>query len=295
MFKQKLKEKAYKSFDKLITGPSFIKNTTPIKPAPRKNLFIPIFSAALACSVIGAITLTTVLRNNARINNENARIRELEDTYISPFEGKYGIYLSFWQITDMKNPDNQNGILHNYHAVHIVLGEVVEEGWLEFNNTETKETYTPVLNFRGQEARDEYGNTIYEIKQEQYNYATVHFADERTAKIKMAVEENTVSIGNEEWDKQTDSIWGRMPFLGTYKADNGNTIEVKEDATMVEHSAKEDRNIDCYVIKYKKDNISINYTEEVKKNKLVTRQTDIKLVDDKYQFVKDGKTYIRQA
>lgn len=295
MFKQKLKEKAYKSFDKLITDPSFIKNVTPIKPAPRKNLFIPIFSATLACSVIGAVTLTTVLRNNARINNENARIRELEDTYISPFEGKYGIYLSFWQITDMKNPENQKGVLYNYHAVHIVLGEIVEEGWLEFNKTETKETYTPVLNFRGQEAKDEYGNTIYEIKQEQYNYATVHFADERTAKIKMAVEENTVSIGNEEWDKQTDSIWGRMPFLGTYKADNGDTIEVKEDATMVEHSAKEDRNIDCYVIKYKKDNISINYTEEVKKNKLVTRQTNIKLVDDKYQFVKDGKTYIRQA
>jgi hypothetical protein len=111
----------------------------------------------------------------------------------------------------------------------------------------------------------------------------------------MALEDNTVSIGDEEWDAQTDSIWGRMPFLGTYKADNGDTIEVKEDATMVEHSAKEDRNIDCYVIKYKKDNISINYTEEVKKNKLVTRQTDIKLVDDKYQFVKDGKTYIRQA
>ena len=295
MFKQKLKEKAYKSFDKLITNPSFIKNTAPIKPAPRKNLFIPIFSAALACSVISAVTLTTVLRNQSRINNENARIRELENTYISPFEGKYGIYLSFWQITDMKNPENQNGVLHNYHAVHIVLGEVVEEGWLEFNKTETKETYTPVLNFRGQEAHDEYGVTIYEIKQEQYNYATVHFADERTAKIKMAVEENTVSIGNEEWDKQTDSIWGRMPFLGTYKADNGDTIEVKEDATMVEHSAKEDRNIDCYVIKYKKDNISINYTEEAKKNKLVTRQTDIKLVDDKYQFVKDGKTYIRQA
>ena len=295
MFKQKLKEKAYKSFDKLITDPSFIKNTAPIKPAPRKNLFIPIFSAALACSVISAVTLTTVLRNQSRINNENARIRELENTYISPFEGKYGIYLSFWQITDMKNPENQNGVLHNYHAVHIVLGEVVEEGWLEFNKTETKETYTPVLNFRGQEAHDEYGVTIYEIKQEQYNYATVHFADERTAKIKMAVEENTVSIGNEEWDKQTDSIWGRMPFLGTYKADNGDTIEVKEDATMVEHSAKEDRNIDCYVIKYKKDNISINYTEEAKKNKLVTRQTDIKLVDDKYQFVKDGKTYIRQA
>ena len=37
MFKQKLKEKAYKSFDKLITDPSFIKNTAPIKPAPRKN------------------------------------------------------------------------------------------------------------------------------------------------------------------------------------------------------------------------------------------------------------------
>ena len=41
----------------------------------RKNLFIPIFSAALACSVIGAVTLTTVLRNQSRINNENARIR----------------------------------------------------------------------------------------------------------------------------------------------------------------------------------------------------------------------------
>ena len=112
MFKQKLKEKAYKSFDKLITDPSFIKNTAPIKPAPRKNLFIPIFSAALACSVIGAVALTTFLRTNARINNENARIRELEDRYISPFAGKYGIYLSFWQITDMKNPDNQKGILH---------------------------------------------------------------------------------------------------------------------------------------------------------------------------------------
>ena len=35
MFKQKLKEKAYKSFDKLIVDPSFIKNTAPIKPAPR--------------------------------------------------------------------------------------------------------------------------------------------------------------------------------------------------------------------------------------------------------------------
>lgn len=295
MFKQKLKEKAYKSFDKLITDPSFIKNTAPIKPAPRKNLFVPIFSAALACSVIGAIALTTFLRTNSRINNENARIRELEDRYISPFAGKYGIYLSFWQITDMKNPDNQKGILHNYHAVHVVLGEVVEEGWLEFANTETKDIKTPVLNFRGQQAYDERGNAMYDTKQEQYNIVTVHFADERTAEIKMSLVDNTVAINQEQWDAQTDSIWGRMPFLGTYKADNGSTIEVKEDATMVEHTAKEDKNIDCYVIKYKKDNISINYTEEVKKNKLVTRQTDIRLVDGNYQFVKDGNTYIRQA
>ena len=84
-------------------------------------------------------------------------------------------------------------------------------------------------------------------------------------------------------------------FLGTYKADNGNTIEVKEDATMVEHATKKDINIDCYVIKYNKENISISYTEEAKKNKLITRQTDIKLVDGEYQFVKDGATYIRQA
>ena len=111
----------------------------------------------------------------------------------------------------------------------------------------------------------------------------------------MSLEDNTVSIGTDVWDEQTDSIWGRMPFLGTYKADNGNTVEVKEDATMVEHTAKNDKNIDCYVIKYKKDNISINYTEEVKKNKLITRQTDIKLVDGNYQFVKDGATYIREA
>jgi len=295
MFKQKLKEKAYKSFDKLITDPSFIKNTAPIKPAPRKNLFIPIFSAALACSVICAVTLTTVIRNNININKENARIRDLEDTYISPFAGKYGIYLSFWQITDMKNPDNQNGILHNYHAVHVVLGEVVEEGWLEFNNTEIKDIQTPVLNFRGQQTYNEYGRAIYDTKCEQYNIATVHFADERIATIKMSTNDNTVAINEELWDAQTDSIWGRMPFLGTYKADNGSTIEVKEDATMVEHTNKEDRNIDCYIIKYKKENISINYTEEVNKNKVNTRQTDIKLVDGNYQFVKDGKTYRRQA
>ncbi len=295
MFKQKLKEKAYKSFDKLIVDPSFIKNTAPIKPAPRKNLFVPIFSAALACSVIGAIALTVFIRNNANINRENAQIRELENTYISPFAGKYGIYLSFWQITDMKNPDNQNGILHNYHAVHVVLGEVVEEGWLEFKDTETKKIQTPVLNFRGQQAFDSHGRALYDEKLEQYNIATVHFADERIAEIKMALKENTVSIGKEQWDAQTDSIWGRMPFLGTYKADNGNTIEVKEDATMVEHTAKKDINIDCYVIKYKKENISISYTEEAKKNKLITRQTDIKLVDGNYQFVKDGNTYIRQA
>ena len=295
MFKQKLKEKAYKSFDKLIVDPSFIKNTAPIKPAPRKNLFIPIFSASLAFTVIGAIALTTFLRTNANINSENARIREEENTYISPFAGKYGIYLSFWQITDMKNPDNQNGILHNYHAVHVVLGEVVEEGWLEFSSTETKTVQTPLLNFRGQKITDENGKVVFDKKEQQYNFVTVHFADDRVETIKMSLEDNTVSIGTDVWDEQTDSIWGRMPFLGTYKADNGNTVEVKEDATMVEHTAKNDKNIDCYVIKYKKDNISINYTEEVKKNKLITRQTDIKLVDGNYQFVKDGATYIRQA
>ena len=178
MFKQKLKEKAYKSFDKLIVDPSFIKNTAPIKPAPRKNLFIPIFSASLAFTVIGAIALTTFLRTNANINSENARIREEENTYISPFAGKYGIYLSFWQITDMKNPDNQNGILHNYHAVHVVLGEVVEEGWLEFSNTEIKTVQTPVLNFRGQKVTDENGKTVFDKKEQRYNFATVHFADE---------------------------------------------------------------------------------------------------------------------
>ena len=298
LFKKRLKEKANKSFDKLIVDPSFISQkllNKPVAPRNNKKLFVPIFSASLALALIGAITITAVVRNNIAINNENARIRDEEDNYIKPFAGKYGIYLSFWQITDMKNPNNSGGILHNYHAVHVVFGEVVEEGWIEYYDTESKKTETPSLNFRGQQIYDDDGKAIMDKHTEIYNRARVHFANDSTREIKLNVESGAVKLGNEEWDEETDDIWGRMPFIGTYKSNDGKTIEVKQDATMVEETKKGTKVSDCFVIKYKKEKISINYTEEVKKNKLESKQMDVELVGDKYQFTKDGVTYIREA
>ena len=295
LFKKRLKEKANKSFDKLIVDPSFIPQTKPVKAAPRKNLFVPIFSASLALAVVGAITITTVVRNNIRINNENARIRDEEAMYIKPFEGKYGIYLSYWQITAMKTPNNQNGILHNYHAVHIEMGEVTEEGWIEYNSTQTQRTQTPSLNFRGQPNYDQNGREIYDEQVETVYEATVHFGEDKVETIRLNKDASSVKLGQKEWDEETNSIWGRMPFIGNYVSNDGKKIQVKEDATMVEETAKGDKAIDCYVIKYKKEKISINYTEEVKKNKLVSNEMDVTLVDGNYQFTKDGVTYYRQA
>ena len=297
-FKKKLKIKADKSFDKLIVDPSFISQklvNQPATPRNHKKLFVPIFSASLALALVGAITITAVVRNNIAINNENARIRDEEMNYIKPFAGKYGIYLSFWQITDMKNPNNDNGILHNYHVVHVEMGEVTEEGWIEYAETESKKIETPSLNFRGQQNYDKNGNPIVERSYDVYNRAIVHFTNDSTREIKLSVTSGAVKLGEEEWDSETDSIWGRMPFIGTYKSDDGKTIEVKEDATMVEETKKGTKVSDCFVIKYKKEKIAINYTEEVKKNKLESKLMDVELVGDRYQFVKDGITYYRQA
>lgn len=297
-FKNKLKAKANKSFDKLIVDPSFISQklvNKPVTPRNNKKLFVPIFSASLALALVGVITVSAIVKNNIAINNENARIRDDELNYIKPFEGKYGIYLSFWQITDMKNPSNNNGILHNYHVVHVEMGEVTEEGWIEYTETETKRTETPVLNFRGQQTYDKYGRAIMEQHLDTYNRAVVHFANDSTREIKLNVTSGAVKLGNEEWENETDSIWGRMPFIGTYKSIDNRVIEVKEDATMVEQTKKGEKTSDCFVIKYKKEKISINYTEEVKKNKLESKQMDVELVGDRYQFTKDGVTYYREA
>ena len=91
-FKNKLKAKANKSFDKLIVDPSFISQklvNKPVTPRNNKKLFVPIFSASLALALVGVITVSAIVRNNIAINNENARIRDDELNYIKPFEGKY--------------------------------------------------------------------------------------------------------------------------------------------------------------------------------------------------------------
>ena len=290
-FKTKLKNKANLNFDKLIVDPSFIKKTE-TKPAPaKKKVFVPIFTAAMSLTLAASITTIIIVRHNINVSNENAAIKVLEDKYISPYDGKYGIYLSYWQITDMWSIKQKTPFKHNYYLIHVEMGEVTRAGWVEYLSTETKTVETPSLNFRGQQNYDKYGRPIYDSHDETYYLVQVHYEDEGVDEIKLSADSVSASFDN-DWSDVSTSIWGKMPFIGTYKAADGSVIEVNKDATMIDKNSG--KTIDCAVTSYSKASISVRCTEETKKNKLETSNIDITLNGDKYQFVKDGLTYSQQ-
>ena len=291
-FKTKLKNRANQNFDKLIVDPSFIKQTPP-KPAPsKKKVFVPIFSAAMSLSLVASIATILIVRNNIQVSKENAQIKELETQYIMPYDGKYGIYLSYWQITDMYTSKQKGAIKHNYYLLHVETGEVTRAGWIEYISTETQTVETPSLNFRGQPNVDRYGRQIYDTHDETYYHTQVHFEDNSIEDIKLSADSLSVSLGD-GWSDMSSSIWGKMPFIGVYKSNDGGVFEFKKDATLFDKNNEE--SIDCAITDYSKAKIIIRCTEETKKNKLLTSNIEVTLVDGKYQFIKDGITYYQQS
>ena len=89
-------------------------------------------------------------------------------------------------------------------------------------------------------------------------------------------------------------IWSNMPFLGQFASSDGKIIEIDKSAKMFEYGYGSNHEITCAVTSYKKDNIVVSCYERDNSEKRVNSEIEIKLVEGRYQFERNGKTYIQQ-
>ena len=288
-FNSKFKNKVNQSFDKLIVDPSFIKKTSP-KPVPSKRrIFVPVFSASLAVAILGGFSVAYIVNNNMEIAKQNASIKEMEDRYVKPYDGKYGVFFSYWEITDKYTPTVKTTNKHNYYLVHVEMGEVTKAGWIEYQSTEQDVINEETFNFRGELKRDNNGEVIYDTRNEPYFKSLVHFENNEIGQVKLSTESLKIAFeGDDDWSDATETIWGKMPFLGQYESSNGEKYIVNKDATITAAG----KTIECAITSYSKQRSVIKCTEQVKKDKYQTYDVEIiKNSDDSYTLVKDGVNY----
>ena len=218
--------------------------------------------------------------------------------YMDSLMGKYsGNYLSYWEITDKFGADSD----HRFYLQRVEKGEVSRVGWFHFTEATREKYKVPYVNSHGQYVFDENGLLRYKETTLTVYKAYAHFEDHAVlaARVHFARVDNNsdiiaINFGNGSGYKVTD-IWGKMPFIGTYMADDGKVINVNEDAKMFEYDGTATpHQMNCVIKNYTKENILVSYYEKGANEERIDREVEFKLVEGRYQFERNNKTYYQQ-
>ncbi len=228
--------------------------------------------------------------------------------YMDSLIGKYnGNYLSYWEITDKFGADRMDDNSdHRFYLQRVEMGEVTRTGWFHFTEATREKYKVPYVNSHGEYAYDENGLVRYHETTLTVYKAYAHFEDHavlaarvhftRVMDFVTGKDSDIIAInfGNGS-DYKISEIWGKMPFIGQYASDNDKTIKVDKDAVMYEYNANQlVATINGAVTNYSKDLTKVSCYEKGANEERVNSEVEFKLIGGRYQFERNGKTYIQQ-
>ena len=267
--------------------------------------------------IIGYAVVSTYFdeNGNEKTYNDEPIIKDMTakgsfgHRYMKSLQGKFGEnYMSYWEITDKYGADRMDAEEdHRFYLQRAEMGQVTRTGWFHFT-TASREVYKiPYVNSHGEYVYDENGlMRYYEMTFTVYK-AYAHFEDHSVLEARVHFtgrfsnnpdtgdleEEVAINFGSGSISK-IYGIWSNMPFLGQFASSDGSIIEIDKSAKMFEYGYGSNHEITCAVTSYKKDNIVVSCYEKDSGDKRVNSEIQIKLVEGRYQFERNGKTYIQQ-